>query len=84
VTESLILGLVGGGIGGLLAYLAFDGIKTASLNWVSFSQMTFAFDVTALLLAQGIVFALVIGFIGGLFPAIRAARMPVATALREQ
>jgi len=84
LTESLILALVGGGIGGLLAYLAFDGIKTASLNWVSFSQMTFAFDVTGSLLVQGIVFALVIGFIGGLFPAIRAARMPVATALREQ
>jgi putative ABC transport system permease protein len=84
LTESLILALVGGGIGGLLAYLAFDGIKTASLNWVSFSQMTFAFDVTASLLVQGILFALLIGLIGGLFPAVRAARMPVATALREQ
>ncbi len=83
LTESLMLALVGGGIGGLLAYLAFDGIKTASLNFVSFSQMTFAFDVTASLLAQGILFALVIGVIGGLFPAVRAARLPVATALRE-
>ncbi len=84
LTESLMLALVGGGIGGLLAYLAFDGIKTASLNFVSFSQMTFAFDVTAALLVQGTLFALVIGLIGGLFPAVRAARLPVATALREQ
>ena len=67
----------------MLAYLAFDGIKTASLNFVSFSQMTFAFDVTASLLVQGILLALVIGVIGGLFPAVRAARLPVATALRE-
>jgi putative ABC transport system permease protein len=84
LTESLILALVGGGIGGLLAYLAFDGIKTASLNWVSFSQMTFAFDVTPSLLVRGVLFALLIGFVGGLFPAVRAARIPVATALREQ
>lgn len=49
----------------------------------SFSQVTFAFDVSAGLLIQGIAFACLIGGVGGLFPAIRAARLPVATALRE-
>jgi putative ABC transport system permease protein len=49
----------------------------------SFSQIAFAFEVSPALLVQGITFALVIGFIGGLFPAIRAARQPIASALRE-
>jgi putative ABC transport system permease protein len=53
------------------------------MNWSSFSQVAFQFAVTPPLIALGTVFALVIGLIGGLFPAIRAARMPVATALRE-
>lgn len=81
--ESLVLALVGGAIGGGLAWLAFDGFRTATINWSSFSQVTFAFDVTPSLLVQGIVYALLIGLVGGLFPAIRAARLPVATALRE-
>jgi len=83
VSESLLLALVGGLIGAGLAWLAFDGFRTATLNWASFSAITFAFDVNAKLLIQGIVFALVIGLIGGLLPAIRAARQPVAQALRE-
>jgi len=81
--ESLVLALVGGAIGGGLAWLAFDGFRAATMNWSSFSQVTFAFDVTPGLLVQGIVYALLIGLVGGLFPAIRAARLPVATALRE-
>lgn len=83
VTESLLLALVGGVLGAGLAYLAFDGYRAATLNFASFSAITFAFDVNMKLLVQGIVFALVIGLIGGLFPAIRAARQPVAQALRE-
>ena len=83
LVESLVLALVGGVIGGGLAYVVFDGFRAATLNWQSFSQVTFAFDVTPELLVQGIIYASVIGLIGGLFPAIRAARMPVATALRE-
>lgn len=83
VTESLLLALVGGLLGAGLAYLAFDGYRAATLNFASFSAITFAFDVNMKLLIQGIVFALVIGLIGGLFPAIRAARQPVAHALRE-
>ena len=53
------------------------------MNWQSFSQVTFAFDVTPALLGQGIFYAVVIGLIGGLFPAIRAARLPISAALRE-
>jgi putative ABC transport system permease protein len=81
--ESLLLALVGGLIGGGLAYLAFDGFRAATINFQSFSQIAFAFDVNATLLKNGIVYAMLIGFVGGLFPAIRAARLPVATALRE-
>lgn len=81
--ESMLLALVGGAIGALAAWAAFDGYRAATLNWQSFSQVTFAFDVNVRLLVNGILYALLIGFIGGLFPAIRAARLPVATALRQ-
>jgi len=81
--ESLLLALGGGLIGGGLAWLAFDGYHTATLNWASFSSMTFAFDVNTALLVRGLGFALLIGLLGGLFPALRAARQPVALALRE-
>jgi len=81
--ESLLLALIGGLIGAGLAWWAFDGFRAATLNWASFSQVAFAFDVSPRLLAEGIAFALLIGMIGGLFPAVRAARQPVATALRE-
>lgn len=80
--ESLIFGLVGGVIGGLIAYGAFNGYQAGTIaNGIT--QVDFQFTVNADLLIAGIVFALIMGFIGGLFPAIRAARMPVAKALRE-
>ena len=81
--ESLLLALVGGMIGGGLAWLAFNNFHTSTLNWQSFSQIAFAFKVTPALLVRGIVWAALIGLIGGLFPAIRAARLPIAAALRE-
>ena len=81
--ESLLLALVGGLIGGALAYLAFNNFHTSTMNFQSFSQITFAFRVTPELLVRGIVWSALIGLIGGLFPAIRAARMPIAAALRE-
>lgn len=81
--ESLLLALVGGAIGGGLAYAAFNNFHAATMNWQSFSQVTFSFAVTPQLLVHGIIWATVIGFIGGLLPAIRAARLPIATALRE-
>ena len=81
--ESLALGVAGGGIGAILAYFTFNGLQTATMNWQSFSQVTFAFAVTPELLVQGIVWAVLIGLIGGLFPALRGARLPIAAALRE-
>ncbi|MCB1127999.1 MAG: ABC transporter permease, partial [Verrucomicrobiae bacterium] len=83
VLESALLALTGGLLGGIGAYLAFDGFQAATMNWQSFSQVAFAFDVTPALLLQGVACAAVIGLIGGLFPALRAARLPVVTALRE-
>ncbi|HZT24003.1 MAG TPA: ABC transporter permease [Verrucomicrobiae bacterium] len=81
--ESVLLALAGGALGGGLAYLAFDNFHTSTMNWQSFSQVTFAFRVTPRLLASGTLWAAAIGLVGGLFPAIRAARLPVAPALRE-
>jgi putative ABC transport system permease protein len=83
LAESLCLALAGGTVGGSLAYFVFDGYRAATMNWQSFSQVAFAFDVTPGLLVQGVIYATTIGLIGGLFPAIRAARLPIATALRE-
>lgn len=81
--ESLALALLGGVLGGAIAYAAFNGYQAATMNWSTFSQVSFAFAVTPPLLVLGIILALLIGLFGGLFPAIRAARMPVASALRE-
>ena len=83
LAESLFLAFVGGAIGAGLAWLFFDGYRAATLNWASFSQIAFSFAVTPQLLTLGILFAMFIGLLGGLLPAIRAARQPVATALRE-
>ena len=82
--ESVVLATLGGVVGAALAWLVFDGVRTATINWQTFSQVAFAFDVDTALLVRGIVTAVMIGVIGGLFPAIRAARLPVAVALRER
>ena len=78
-----MLAALGGLLGGLAAWVFFNGITVSTLNFASFSQVVFAFAVTPKLLSEGIMLALVIGFLGGLLPAIRAARLPVSTALRE-
>jgi putative ABC transport system permease protein len=83
IVESTLLALIGGLLGGALAFLVFNGFQVSTLNSASFSQVVFDFAVTGDLLAQGLRVALVIGVVGGFFPAIRAARMPVAQALRE-
>jgi putative ABC transport system permease protein len=83
LAESLVLSVAGGIVGGLLAWIAFDGYQTATMNWQSFSQVAFAFAVTPALLIQGVVYAAVMGLVGGFFPALRAARLPIVTALRE-
>lgn len=84
LAESLLLALAGGMIGAALAWWAFDGFRAATLNFASFAQVAFAFEVTPSLLVRGTAFALIIGFLGGLLPAVRAARQPVSEALREQ
>lgn len=81
--ESVALAIVGGAVGAGLSYIAFNGFHTATMNWQSFSQVTFALAVTPQLLVQGVVLATLIGAVGGLLPAIRAARQPIAAALRE-
>jgi putative ABC transport system permease protein len=81
--EALLLSLAGGLIGGGLAWLAFDGYQTATMNWQSFSRVAFAFAVTPSLLLRGLLYAMLMGLLGGLFPAVRAARLPVVTALRQ-
>jgi putative ABC transport system permease protein len=83
LVEAVLLSLAGGLIGGLFAYLAFDGYQTATMNWQSFSQVAFAFAVTPALLAQALMLSTIMGLFGGLLPAWKAARMPVVTALRE-
>ena len=83
LAESLALGGIGGVVGGLAAYLAFNGFETSTMNFQTFSQVAFAFRVTPGLLVTGLFYALAMGFVGGLFPAIRAARLPIPTALRE-
>ena len=81
--EALALGAIGGAIGGALAYVAFNGYQTSTMNFQTFSQVAFAFLVTPTLLTMGLIYALALGLIGGLFPAIRAARLPIPSALRE-
>ncbi len=83
MVESTLLAFVGGALGGAVAFLVFNGFQVSTLNGASFSQVVFDFAVTGDLLIDGLYVALVIGAFGGLFPAIRAARLPVAQALRE-
>jgi putative ABC transport system permease protein len=83
LAEALVLAALGGLAGGAAAYLAFNGYQTSTMNFQTFSQVAFAFAVTRPLLVQGLSYALIMGLVGGLMPAIRAARLPIASALRE-
>ena len=80
--EALLISFVGGLLG-CLAVLRLNGLTTTTINFQTFSNLAFAFKITPGLLAEGVIFALVMGVLGGFFPAVRAARLPVATALRE-
>jgi putative ABC transport system permease protein len=82
LVEALLISLIGG-ILGCLVVLPLNGLTTSTMNMQTFSNIAFAFKITPGLLVQGVIFALVMGVIGGLLPAIRAASLPVATALRE-
>jgi len=81
--ETMLLALIGGLIGGGLAWLIFNGFTASTLAAGTTGQLAFTFKVTPGLLWEGLKWALAIGFVGGLFPALRAARLPVTTALRE-
>ncbi len=80
--EAIVLAFVGGVIGAFLAWALFDNLSVSTLGQ-SFTQVVFAFKVSAGLVAIGLLISLIIGFIGGLLPAIHAARMQVTTALRS-
>jgi putative ABC transport system permease protein len=80
--ESLLISLIGGVLG-CIAVLPLNGFTAGTMNWQTFSHLAFAFRVTPELLLTGIVFALFMGFVGGVLPAVRAARLQVAHALRE-
>jgi putative ABC transport system permease protein len=81
--ETMLLALLGGVLGGLLAWLLFNGYSASTLAAGTVGKLSFELKVTPQLLWVGVLWALSIGFIGGLFPALRAARLPVTTALRE-
>lgn len=81
--ETMLLALLGGVIGGLLAWLVFNGYSASTLAQGTVGKLSFELKVSPELLWVGLLWALTIGFIGGLFPALRAARLPVTTALRE-
>jgi putative ABC transport system permease protein len=80
--EALFISLMGSLLG-CLAVLPINGLTTGAMNWQTFSHLEFAFKVTPALMAFGIVFGLIMGIVGGIFPAIRAARRPIAEALRS-
>ena len=81
--ETMLLALVGGAIGGAVAWLLFNGYGASTMAAGSVGKLSFELHVSPGLLWTGLKWALAIGFIGGLFPAVRAARMPVTAALRQ-
>jgi ABC-type lipoprotein release transport system permease subunit len=81
LAESAVIAMIGGIIGCLLA-LPMNGIVTSTTNWASFSEIAFSFRVTPGLLLAGLIFAVVMGTLGGFFPARRASKVPVVQAIR--
>jgi putative ABC transport system permease protein len=82
LVEALLISFVGGAIG-CLAVLPLNGFTTGAMNWQTFSHLAFAFKITPGLLTGGMIFALMMGLVGGLLPAFHAALRPVAAALRS-
>jgi putative ABC transport system permease protein len=80
--EALLLALAGGLLGAVIAYVLFNNLSVSTLGQ-NFTQVVFNFRVTPQLVARGLIISIVIGMVGGLLPAIRAARLPVTTGLRE-
>lgn len=83
LVESVLLCLMGGVLG-CLATLPFNGLSTGTANWATFSEVTFSFRFGPRVLLQGVALALLMGLLGGLFPAVRAVRLNIVKALREQ
>jgi putative ABC transport system permease protein len=81
LAEAAVIALIGGVLGCIFA-LPINGLATSTTNWQSFSEVAFAFRVTPTLLFYGVIFSVVMGVVGGFFPAWRAARLPVVQALR--
>jgi len=82
IIESVVLSIMGAGIGSLLS-LPFHGMKTGTTNWTTFAETAFEFQITPGILITAMAVAVVMGFLGGFFPAFRAARMKVVEALRR-
>lgn len=82
MAESLLIAFIGGVVG-CIAVLPVNGLTTGTMNWQTFSHLAFAFRITPALLGFGVAFALLMGLLGGVPPAVRAARLPVAAALRD-
>jgi putative ABC transport system permease protein len=80
--EALLLALTGGLLGALIAYVLFNGLTVSTLGQ-NFTQVVFDFKVTPQLVGRSLFIAVLIGMVGGLLPAVRAARLPVTTSLRE-
>lgn len=83
LVEAMILGAIGGLLGGIVAYIFLNGITSSTLNFASFSQITYAFTVTPLVMAMGIAYGLLLCLLAGILPGIRAAQMPITAGLRE-
>ena len=81
LAESAVIAVIGGVIGCLLA-LPMNGIVTSTTNWANFSEIAFSFRITPGLLLAGLIFAVVMGVVGGFFPARRASKVPVVQAIR--
>jgi putative ABC transport system permease protein len=82
MAEALLLSALGGLIGAAIAYVLFNNVSLSTLG-ANFTQVVFSFKVTSALVLKGVIIAVIIGLLGGLLPAARAARLPITTALRE-
>src|SRR5262249_27203023 len=82
LAESVTVAVAGGLVGGAAAWFLLDGHQTTTLNWQTYTQVAFAFAVTPALILEGVMYAIAIGLLAGLVPALHAARIPVASALR--
>ena len=84
MVEAMVLAVAGGVLGALVVYVMFHNFSVTTMNQAAFSQLSFSFDVSPEVMSYGLVWAVALGFLGGLLPAVRAARLPVTVALRGE